>query len=209
MRIVLALLMLTAPALATPTIVVDADGNYFLDRDGDGGDMEPLGVPVIYRLPGAPGPPQPPIPPEPPEPPPESGLRADVKEWAEDVDEPGDAFLLAGVYGLLAEKIEDGSIKSTPDAVNKAMNSMLALTFDRTQVDEDDWWDFDVNVTTALGDMVGTDFEADTEEWVEFFETVESGLRDSFADQGIIDDLLQQLLNLLLQWLLELLGDLF
>ena len=197
---------------AEPVIVIDANGNYFYNHDGDGGDMEALGKPIIYRLPGAPNPqppnPNPPNPQPPdPQPPAPTELRGEVKSWADEVDKPLNATILAGMYGLLADKLADGTIGPTPGEVNTAMNGALDLVFRETkgkswEVSRRDWSLFDDRVTTALAAMVGSDETATKAEWVAFFRDVQGGLRDS--SQGTaIPDWLQPIIQLLIQLLLD------
>jgi hypothetical protein len=207
-----ALIAVLCPALllaGEPTFVL-VDGEYFYSETGDG-----IGVPIedafnVIVI-GDPGPPPDD---DDDDPPPDdddpSNLREQVSAWASDVDEPFDALILAGMYGTLSTKIGDGTIDSTPTAVNEAMNAAYELLYDNDirTIDEDDWDDFDQKVTLALGAMVGVDGEASIDEWVTFFTDVSDGLEDSTSDNAI-PTWLQPIIDAIIALILQLLLGLF
>ena len=201
-HILLALLMLVpAVAYGEARLQLQADGSAWFYADGSNTDPVVIPASEVYHPPGSTAPN--PDDDEDDDPGGTSKLRSDVKRWAEDVDKPAEAAIMASVYGFLADHIQKGTIPSDADSVNSAMNESFEEAFDSTPVDYEDWEEFYERVLDAAGDLVlkhSTDVPK--KEWVGFFRDVEAGLEDSTEGNALppwLAPIIQELLKLLLQ----------
>lgn len=201
-----ALLLLGAVSQAQETLIVDADGKLWYSSTGSGGAVPAEQHFNIIRLGDGTPTPQPTPPPEP------EGVAGRVKKWAEDIDEPGVAAVLEQTYQFIADQIDSGRIQTDRASLHTSLQ-LAVLALDEVEkkatIDRAAWDDFlNQKLATEINSALGSDGQMTKAEGVTLFEGIAEGLRASHEGDAlppVFNEILQQLLTMLLQWLLSLL----
>lgn len=188
-----------------PTFIL-ADGEYYFAAEGEG-----LGIPIADAFPvivlsDAPPDDDPDDDDDPKDEPTELSER--VQAWAEEIDHPIGATILAAVYGALGDSVGSGDIPATTTGVDTALTTARVEVMKLMPGNHDaEWTEFmRGDVVGALGELNRANGgDLTKSQYVKFFADVEAGLSASTAGEAIptwlqpfIDALIAALIQILL-----------
>lgn len=199
--------LITATTFADDIAVVENESGKWLLHIPDTGTPYLTVPPVLNNVSSDPNPPVPgPNPDPPPSPPNNDPLRESISSLARKVEDPQGSLYFEEIYKSLKNAIDSQQVVTGPDEVSEAFTKAVQLGIKYYPgEEEDEWRAFHKSVALKLATMINAaeNRQPSKEQYVAFFNSCEAGLRDTHADNLILDDFLQELLQIVIRLLLD------